>query len=223
MCTFTKTRLTSHINFIGRCLRRRLVPVGFLVKFHPPSFTDRCERRMKSISRNCSRQIMHATIRAMTLKPTRASGSIAHHCDTLSRLCSADDFHRIRRHIHELNSRYYRRLKSIKDGKLASLTEVNRREREHYHPNAGSQPSKLVVTIPTDMPLRDSDRSVLSKGLSFVLVKRGTDEYQARADCEHFFRRLGLKAHFRNNGESDAQPADDSIDPFRKFNRKEST
>ena len=98
---------------------------------------------------------MHATIRAMTLKPTRASGSIAHHCDTLSRLCSADDFHRIRRHIHELNSRYYRRLKSIKDGKLASLTEVNRREREHYHPNAGSQPSKLVVTIPTDMPLRD--------------------------------------------------------------------
>ena len=32
-----------------------------------------------------------------------------------------------------------------------------------------------------------------------------------------------MKAHFRNNGESDAQPADDSIDPFGKFNRKEST
>ena len=160
---------------------------------------------------------MHATIRTMTLKPTRTSGSIAHHCDTLSRLCSADAFHRIPRHIHELNSRYYRRLKSIKDGKLASLTEVNRREREHYHPNAGSQPSKLVVTIPTDMPLRDSERSVLSKDLSFVPVKRGTDEYQARADCEHFFRRLRLKAHFRNNEESDAQPANNSIDPFEKF------
>lgn len=97
------------------------------------------------------------------------------------------------------------------------------REREHYHPNAGSQPSKLVVTIPTGMPRSDSERSVLNKGLSFVPVKRGTDEYQARADCEHVFRRLRLKAHFRNNEESDAQPAYETIDPFEKFNRKEST
>ena len=223
ICTFTKTTLTSHINFIGRCLRGRLVLVGFLVKFHPPSFTGRYERRVKSIFRSCSRQLMHATIGAMTSKRTQASSSIAHHCDALSRLCSADDFHRIRCHIHELNSRYYSRLKSIKDGKLASLTEANRREREHYHPNAGSQPSKLVVTIPTDMPLSDSERSVLSKGLNLVPVKRETDVYQARGDCEHFFRRLRLKAHFRNNEEGDAQPADDSIDPFETFNRKEST
>lgn len=204
MCTFTKTRLTSRINFIGRCLQGPLVPVGFLVKFHPPSFTAIYEWRVKSISRNCSRQLMHATIRAMTLKRTRASSSIAHQCDTISRLCSADDFHRIWCHIHELKSRYYSRLKSITDGKMASLTEANQREREHYCPNTGSQLSKLVVTIPTHVPLGDSERSVLSKGLSFVPVKRGTDEYQARADCEHFFCRLCLKAHFCNNEESDA-------------------
>ena len=138
MCTFTKTRLTSHINFIGRCLRCRLVPIGFLVKFHLPSFTGRYKRRVKSISCNCSWQVMHATIHAMTLKRTRASSSIAHQCDTLSRLCSTDDFHYIWRHIHEVNSRYYCRLKSITDGKLASLTEANRRDREHYHPHAGS-------------------------------------------------------------------------------------
>ena len=66
MCTFTKTRLASHINFIGPCLQGRLVPVGFLVKFHLPSFTAIYERRVKSISRNYSRQLMHATIRAMT-------------------------------------------------------------------------------------------------------------------------------------------------------------
>ena len=138
------------------------------------------------------------------LKRTRASSSIALQCDTISCLCSADDYHRIWRHIHELNSSYYSHLKSITDGKMASLTEANQQEREHYCPNTGIQLSKLVVTIPTHMPLGDSEKSLLSKGLSFVPVKRRTDKYQARADCEHFFRRLCLKAHFCNNEESDA-------------------
>ena len=64
---------------------------------------------------------MHATIPAMTLKRTRASSSIAHHCDTLSRLCSGDDFHLIRRRIHELNSRYHRRHSTPPDGPFSAL------------------------------------------------------------------------------------------------------
>ena len=34
-CTFDKTRLSSHINFIGRCLRRKAIPRGFRIKFNP--------------------------------------------------------------------------------------------------------------------------------------------------------------------------------------------
>ena len=34
-CTCDKTRLTSHVNFIGRCLRRKVIPRGFRIKFNP--------------------------------------------------------------------------------------------------------------------------------------------------------------------------------------------
>ena len=34
---------------------------------------------------------------------------------------------------------------------------------------------KLVVTIPAEMELSDAERSVLSKGLSFVPVNKNTD------------------------------------------------
>ena len=32
--TFKRTNVTSHIVFIGRCLRKRLIPKGFRIKFH---------------------------------------------------------------------------------------------------------------------------------------------------------------------------------------------
>ena len=115
MCTFTKTRFTSHINFIGRCLRRRLVPVGFLVKFHPSSLSNRYVRNVKSITGACSRQIMQSTIHCMTIKRDSASSGITQNYEQLQRACSEDYFHRIRRYIHDLNSRYYMRLKTVKD------------------------------------------------------------------------------------------------------------
>ncbi|KAL9960667.1 hypothetical protein ACROYT_G034153 [Oculina patagonica] len=70
--------------------------------------------------------------------------------------------------------------------------------------------SKLVVTIPEDLQLTDPERSVLSKGLSYVPVKPRTDEYDTKADCERFYRRLRLTAHFNNNpsepGSGNSQP-----------------
>ena len=33
--TFKTTKFTSHIVFIGRCLRKRLIPKGIRLKFHP--------------------------------------------------------------------------------------------------------------------------------------------------------------------------------------------
>ena len=65
--------------------------------------------------------------------------------------------------------------------------------------------------------------SVLSKGLSFVPVKKSTDEYQVKADCEKFYRRLRLRAHFHNEEASGSQATPDPCDPFAKLNDKEST
>ena len=65
--------------------------------------------------------------------------------------------------------------------------------------------------------------SVLSKGLSFVPVKKSTDEYQVKANCEKFYRRLRLRAHFHNEEASGSQATPDTCDPFAKLNDEEST
>ena len=65
-------------------------------------------------------------------------------------------------------------------------SEANRNEEAVNNSpcDADGRLSKLVVTIPTSMPLTDAEKSVLSKGLSFVPVSKTTDEYQAKTDCE---------------------------------------
>ena len=80
----------------------------------------------------------------------------------------------------------------------------------------------LVVTIPADMLLTDAEKSVPSKRLSFVPVRKASDEYQAKDDCESLYRRLHLKAYFHNNGDNDSPSTTppDIDDPFAKFNPK---
>ena len=55
--------------------------------------------------------------------------------------------------------------------------------------------SKLVVTIPDDLPLSEAEKSVLSKGLSFVPVKKSTDEYQVMPRRWPLFLRDADTAH----------------------------
>ena len=47
-----------------------------------------------------------------------------------------------------------------------------------------------VVTIPENLPLSDSERSVFSKGLNFVPVAKGTDEFSVKQDVEKFLSRV---------------------------------
>ncbi|XP_033107926.1 uncharacterized protein LOC117109651, partial [Anneissia japonica] len=78
--------------------------------------------------------------------------------------------------------------------------------------------SKLVVTIPSDLQLTDDERSVLSKGLSFVPQRPKIDDFQALKDLEQFYRKLKLKANFHN------QPltSTDSDDGFSNLRRNHS-
>ena len=56
----------------------------------------------------------------------------------------------------------------------------------------------LVVTILSHLPLSDSERSILAKGLKFVPNPGSLDIYSVKQDTESFFRRLRLKAFFHN-------------------------
>ena len=55
---------------------------------------------------------------------------------------------------------------------------------------------KTIVTIPENLLLSDSEKSVLSKGLNFVPISQKTDEFSVKQDVEKFLRRVQLKAFF---------------------------
>ena len=48
-------------------------------------------------------------------------------------------------------------------------------------------------------------------------VKKSTDEYQVKANCEKFYRRLRLRAHFHNEEASESQATPDTGHLLRQF------
>ena len=153
--------------FLGRCLRRKVKPVGFSIKFHASSLSNGYVKTVRYITSTCSRNLMQATVRSMTTKRDLASHDIEKHCERLQRVCSEETFHLIRRQIHELNSRIYESLKCTKERRFAELcgkrrhlpAEINSSNTQDDH----DYQSKLVVTIHDDIPLADAEKSVLSK------------------------------------------------------------
>ena len=57
---------------------------------------------------------------------------------------------------------------------------------------------KLVVTIPNDLTLDDSERSLLRKGLGFVPVNKRPNTMQSLEDLNRFYRKVRLHAFFNN-------------------------
>ena len=67
-----------------------------------------------------------------------------------------------------------------------------------------------VVTIPENLPLTDSEKSVLSKGLNFVPITKRTNEFSIKQDVEKFLRRVQLKAFFHDK-EDDSDTSNNDI------------
>ena len=64
-----------------------------------------------------------------------------------------------------------------------------------------------MVTIPENLPLSNSEKSVLSKGLNFVPTSKKLDEFSVKQDVEKFLRRVQLKAFFHYK-EDDSNTSD---------------
>ena len=86
------------------------------------------------------------------------------------------------------------------------------------HANSAVQ-TNLVVTIPPDLTLSDSERSVLLEisPLKFVPSPGSLDLFSVKTDTKSLFRRLCLKAHFHN------QTSIPQKDVFEAVNPKKST
>jgi len=157
---FTKTRLCSHISFIGRCLESKVIPKGFAqifthLRFHlqtSNTFTKFNALKMVFFPRN----IMRIIIRAICTKRDDLDKQILQCCNELSKICPSVLVHSIRSKIQELKSKLFNHLYQIKTKKLQQL----------IGPPATSDPSFenndiTVVTLPGNLPLSDSERSVL--------------------------------------------------------------
>ena len=75
---------------------------------------------------------------------------------------------------------------------------------------------KTVVTIPENLLLSDSEKSVLSKGLNFVPIpKKKTDEFLVKQDVEKFLRRVQLKAFFHDKEDDSNVSNEDTFETLQ--------
>ena len=124
--TFLKTIFSSPIDFLSKCLRRGLIPKGFLVSFHvsnlEQSYSSRYKRQVSLILEKCSRRLMASNISSMVRRCHILSTELVTLRNELKDLCNVDDYHDISSTIHQLNSHVYDSLVALKHNKLAGLT-----------------------------------------------------------------------------------------------------
>ena len=82
----------------------------------------------------------------------------------------------------------YASLRDTKETKLIKLLP------QHHIKSSG----KLVVSIPEDPELSQSERHVLAKGLKFVLTPSCIDEDELLHELEAFYRWVRLHAHIND-------------------------
>ena len=121
---------------------------------------------------------------------------ILHYRSELCKACPAILVQSIRAKIQEVNSKLFNQ---IKDPKLQQLIEPQ------ITCDLTLQSRNTVVTIPENLPLSDSEKSVLSKGLTFVPISKKLGEFSVKQDVEKFVRRVQLKAFFHDK-EDDSNP-----------------
>ena len=105
---------------------------------------------------------MRITIRAMCQKRNKLTEQILHCRSELSKICPAVLVQSIRAKIQDANSKLFKHLHQIKAQKLDQLIGPQ------VTNDSSPENLKTVVTIPENLLLSDSEKSVLSKGLNFV-------------------------------------------------------
>ncbi len=209
----SKTRFSSHISFLSRCLHYQAIPNGFKSSFrlyvHSPNYRYTISLHVTKACYEHSRHLMHIAIDSMSSHI--ANLDIACTKSVLFSICPSVLRRDITNFVHMLNSRLYSFIQASKASKFNSLVgplpiSVNN------HANSAVQ-TNLVVTIPTNLTLSDSERSVLAKGLKFVPSPRSLDLFSVKTDTESFFRYLHLKAHFHNQTSIPQKEVFEAVNP----------
>lgn len=194
--TFNKTRFNSHRLFISTCLKKKVIPKGFMLKFHHGATTQGLHSRCRSAVNRCSFQLMRTVLDEYKEKMDALSEDRDHLKLELSRICSSDQFREISRIVHALNQDLHSLLAEIKDKKLEKLCPPHKN-------NANDDNKNVVVKIPENLQLSPEEEKVLEKGLSFVPTSSRVDAYKCLNDVEEYYRKVRLKAYFAGNDNID--------------------
>ena len=119
--TFSKTRFCSHINFIGRCLNFKVIQKGFRTNFHASNFSISYNRYFQDIDQACntfSKNVMRATIKAMSIKRQEIDQKIQTCRSELKNVCPVVLVNSIRLKIHDLYSKLFQYLQDHKNQNL---------------------------------------------------------------------------------------------------------
>ena len=116
--------------------------------------------------------------------------------------CTSIEFSEIFQYIHQCNEELHVIFEEIKSKKLKRLLP----------PVEEISENKLVVTIPSDLPLDSSECSLLGKGLGCVPTNRKPEKFQSLQDLSKFYRKIRLHAFFNN--------LDQTIDDRQDFPRR---
>ncbi len=173
-----KTRFHSHVDFLRTCLKQKVIPKGFQTSYHGVHLSRTLQERAMKANTTHSRRLMRVSLQHFSQQMTDVGTNLVTCRETIATRISQYDMRGIVASIRHLNQRLYSVLHKTKSEKLEKL-----------QPQIAHAEHKTVVTIPSDLPLTDTDRSVLSKGLSFIPTPE-PDELQCKEDVRKFFRRI---------------------------------
>ena len=241
--TFLKTKLTSHIAFLRLCLQRKIVPKGMSLQ-HTPSNPNntRLLHQTNRLLFQSSRSLIKIHLLDLNRQLFLIDKEILALKSQMSSLLNKNLCTLAKHAIHDLNRLLYLSFKQKKDSKIHRLQTPSSPNtiRPHPHPstpqtlispqfNTTSLPhnddpsstdphttpsNSLVKSIPPNLPLTDSERSVLSKGLNFVPLTPQVDQFQLHLDMERFFRSIRWSVVL---GSIPEPYTNDELDPISKL------
>ena len=101
--TFDKTRYSSHVRFLGKCLRRKVVPSGFRTNFRP-GYGISNGLPTRAIISSCSRRLMRMTIASMKQICENLTSQLTVCRTELRSLCDDRLYTDVSLSIHRLNA-----------------------------------------------------------------------------------------------------------------------
>ena len=186
---FSKTRMSSHIQFIRTCLHRNVIPNGFKPKHHwsftTPSSIDSSEQAVHTLSK----RIMRLKLHEFTASKDKFSHRLDLNRSLLDDALSRDLLSYVKSRVYVLNSELFESLKSVKAKKLAALLPPS---------SVDDTPERTVVTIPEDLLIDPAIVEILSKGSKFIPTPQEIDKERLDDSLRSFFRRVKLHAFFND-------------------------